>query len=556
MIDLEKNKPTLAIYGIKDIKNNGYPAFVHDHNLSYFKEGQLLKYLQLERLTRTKYDNSMDRMLVELLKKEKLLNTDYDLVFTDNVIGRAFIDQSGEARFEAPLIQTLRDGLEEGKALWFGKERRAMILNHELAHIYSCLPFFGNFKENSLLIHFDGGASLSNFSAWHYHHQELKKVEYHWELKYLSSFFNANALTFAIMGAREFDQHSVPGKLMGFASYGSYQPGIEAWLKANDFFSKIWSKKSVFFSKTREDWGIELKSFDQKNSFIQDIAATVQYIFQRDFLDKLNELKEKTNARYLYYSGGSALNILTNSEIIRQKIFDDIFIPPCTNDSGLSVGAGALVEQIKHGKVNLHSPYLNNWGIEDYQTIGFDDLKAVATLLQQGKVVAVCNGPGEVGPRALGNRSILAKADSVKLARKVSQVHKKREWYRPVAPVMLEKNTRYFTGVDIIHPLSRYMLLDFSIDPAKRKAIEGVVHVDGTSRIQTLFSRNENPFLYDLLELLDTTYGIKALINTSFNQKGEPIVHSREDAMRSASAMQLDAVVINGKLYRLNPNKT
>ena len=550
-----KNKSTLAIYGIKDIKNNGYPVIVHDHNIAYFKNGRLLKYLQLERDTRKKFDNSLETRLYELLKKARLLNEDYDLIFTDNVVGRAFIDQRGEARFEAPLNNSLQNGVEEGKAWWYGKEKKAYILNHELAHIYSCLPFSGSFKNNSLLIHFDGGASFSNFSAWKYKDTVLEKVEYHWDLKYLSSFFNANALTFAIIGGKEFDQHSVPGKLMGFASFGTYQPKIEDWLKANDYFSDIWGKRSRFFDKTKSDWNLDLKSFDQKHPFIQNVAATFQYIFQRDFMLKLQELKQKTNADYLYYSGGSALNILTNSAIIHRQIFKDVYIPPCTNDSGLSVGAGAFLEQLKHGKVEIHQPYLNNWGIENYEVLSFDDLEEIADLLYQGKVIGLCNGYGEAGPRALGNRSIIARADSATLAKRVSEEHKKREWYRPVAPVMLEENTKYYTGLEKIHQLSKYMLLDFNIEKTKWKEIEGVVHVDGTSRIQTLFGRDENPFLYDLLKLLDKRYAIKALINTSFNIKGEPIVHTVEDALRSAKEMQLNGVVLNGKLYKLNPNK-
>ncbi|MFO7844702.1 MAG: carbamoyltransferase C-terminal domain-containing protein [Bacteroidales bacterium] len=554
MIQQKKIKPTLAIYGIKDIKNNGYPVFVHDHNLSFFSNGKLIKYLQLERYTRRKYDNSMDSMLSEVLKSAKLVDEDYDLVFTDNVIGRAFIDFTGEVRFEAPLNESLKNGIEKGKAWWFGKEKTAYMLNHELAHIYSCLPFFGDFKNNSLLIHFDGGASLSNFSAWKFRNNTLEKIEYHWDLKYLSSFFNANALTFGIIGAREFDQHSVPGKLMGFASYGHYKPEIEEWLKENNYFSSIWGKKSTFFVKVQSDWNINLKSFDQKHSFIQDVAATFQYIFQRDFLSRLNELKQRTGTEYLYYSGGSALNILTNAEIIRQRIFKDVFIPPCTNDSGLSIGAGAFLEQLKNGRIETHQPYLNNWGIEHYEGTNLDDIPEIAELISQGKVLGVCNGFGEVGPRALGNRSILAKANSLKLAKKVSEVHKKREWYRPVAPVMLEENTRYFTGLDEVQHLSKYMLLDFKISQDKRKEVEGVVHVDGTSRIQTIFTRSDNPFMYDLLKLLDEKYGLKALINTSFNRKGEPIVHTEEHALHSAEEMQLDGVVLNGKLYKLNPS--
>lgn len=245
---LNKSKSTLSIYGIKDMKNSGYPVFVHDHNVSFFNNGTLEKHIQLERITRVKFDNSIENQIHELLKRGKLINRDFDIVFVDNVIGRAFISADGEIRFEGPLNEDLSTGLEKGKCWWYGKEIEAYVLNHELAHIYSCLPFFGNFKENSLLVHFDGGASMSNFSAWTYKKNSLSKIEYHWDLKYLSSLFNANALAFAIIGAKEFDQHSVPGKLMGFASYGKYSEKLESWLKENDF-SRIFGEINLCFLK-------------------------------------------------------------------------------------------------------------------------------------------------------------------------------------------------------------------------------------------------------------------------------------------------------------------
>lgn len=549
---LNNKRSTIAIYGIKDIKNYGYPVFAHDHNISLFENGRLTKYLQLERLTRRKFDNSLDREIHGLLKAEKLINQNCDIIFVDNVIGRSFISENGEVRFEAPLNKDLHDGLEKGICWWYGEKHEAYILNHELAHIYSCLPFFGNFKENSLLVHFDGGASLSNFSAWTYQNGSLKRLEFHWDLKYLSSLYNANALAFAMVGAKEFDQHSVPGKLMGFASYGQYSPKLENWLVANEYFQDIWGKKSIFFDKVKKDWNIDLKSFDQHHSFLQDIAATFQHIFQRDFVKKVEELQKVTMSDFLYLTGGSALNILANTEIIQKEIFKDVYIPPCTNDSGLSLGAGALMEQMKHGRIEQHSPYLNNWNLN---TISVDpnpnDIAEISQQIVNGKVIAICNEFGEIGPRALGNRSIIALANSTKIAKRVSEEHKKREWYRPVAPVMLEKNTRYYTGLETVHHLSKFMLLDFKILKDKAHEIEGVVHVDGSSRIQTIFSRDENPFMYDLLTELDKKHNTKALINTSFNIKGEPIVHTLDDAVQSASNMSLDGVVLNGKLKML-----
>lgn len=549
---MDNRKPTLAIYGIQDRENYEHPFYVHDHNLAFMQNGKVINFLQQERISGRKRDNTLHIHLKELLKKKKLLATNYDLVFVDNVVGRTFLTRNGDARFEAPLQSNLASGLEKGKCWWFGTEREAYVLNHELAHLFSCLPFFGPFNENSLLVHFDGGASLSNFSAAVYRNNTLEWVEYHWDLKPYSAIYNANALVFAILGAKLPEQNAVPGKFMGFAGWGSYRPELGSWLIENNLFQDIWGKTSVFYKKAKSDWKIELRSFDQKNPFIQDVAATLQHIFIQKIIQKLQELAEKTGCENLYYTGGSALNIVANTAIINSGIFKNVFIPPCTEDSGLALGAAAFMEWKKHGTIEIHSPYLNNWDIENYSsTYTPETVIKVAESLMGNKMVGICNEFGEAGPRALGNRSILALANSKKLSGKLSMEIKGREWYRPLAPVALEKNTKYFTGLDSVHQLSKFMLLDFKVSLAKQKETEGAIHADGTARFQTIFNRNENPFLYDLLKYLDEQYSVKALINTSFNAKGKPIVHTAADALKTAKMLKLDAIVLNGDYIQL-----
>lgn len=549
---MDNNKPTLAIYGIQDRANYKHPFYVHDHNLAIMQNGKVLKFLQQERTSRRKRDNTLHHHLKEILKEKKLLGQDYDLVFVDNVVGRTFLLQSGEVRFEAPLNNALSCDLEEGKCWWFGQEKKAWVLNHELAHIFSCLPFFGNFKENSLLVHFDGGASLSNFSAATFKDGKLQWVEYNWDLKPYSSLYNANALVFAIIGAKLSEQNSVPGKFMGFAGLGTYKPELEDWLISNDFFQDIWGETSIFFKAAKNAFGIELKSFNQKDPFIQDIAATLQQIFITQIIKKLKELQQKSGAENLYYTGGSALNIVANTQIINTNTFSEVFIPPCTEDSGLALGAAAFAEWKKHGSIQVGSAYLNNWGIENYKSVHTPEtIQKVAEQIIQKKLIGICNGFGEAGPRALGNRSILALANSKGLAKNLSMNKKGREWYRPLAPIALEQNTKYFTGLEKIHPLSKYMLLDFSILPEKQKELVGACHADGTARFQTLFNHCDNPFIFDLLTYLDKNHGIKALINTSFNRGGEPIVHTEKDALNSSKNMGLDGVVLNGKFVDL-----
>ncbi len=544
---------TLAIYGIQDLSSGPWPAYVHDHNLALYKDGDLVKYLALERHTRNKYDSRLPSYIYPLLKQEKILGiTNLDLVFVDNVIGRAFISREGHIRFEGPMNDGLSAMPEKGRGYFLDKHIEAYVVNHELAHVFSNLPFYGPFRENSLHVHFDGGASKSNFSAWIFRNGELRLLEYHWDLDDLASFFNANALSFSLVKASRENQNSMPGKFMGYAAYGSYDSRIESWLKRHDYFKDIWGNKKMFFERVRKDWNRDLQDFNLNDSFLQNIAATFQYIFQRELMKKMKELKQLTGAAYLYYSGGSALNIKANAALANSGLFREVFVPPCTNDSGLSIGAGAFVEWLKHGSVQPQSPYLNNWLLNTpVMKHSEDDLKTISKLLFEGEVVAVINGYGEAGPRALGNRSIIARADSKKLSDYVSRGLKQREWYRPVAPVMLGKNLPWFTESLSSGVLSQYMLTEFHIHSDRINELEGVVHVDGTSRIQTINNRTENPFLYDLLVMIETQYDLKALLNTSFNSKGNPLVHTEEDAVEEARSMSINHLVINGKLSKL-----
>ncbi len=549
----DKNKKTLAIYGIPDISDQPWPEFVHDHNMALFENGQLIKYIHLERLTGRKHDKSLPSYLYDLLKESKLLNSnDFDLVFVDNPIGRSFINTRGNLRFEAERSDGLRDNLERGFAFWLDKEIQAFALNHELAHVFSNLPFYGPFEENSLHVHFDGGASKSNFSAWQFKDNQMQLLEYHWDLKWLSALFNANALVFAMVNAGRKEQLAVPGKFMGLSSYGEYNEKMEKWLKSNQFFSDCWSGKASFFAAAQNDWGVKTKQIDAKSGFIQDLAATIQTIFTQEVLKTFRRLKRETGAKKLYYSGGSALSIVTNAELLKQDLFEEVSIPPCTNDSGLSLGAAAALEWQKHGKMEEHQPWMNNWGIGNYQT-SYDrsTIDQLVQLIASGKVIGICNSYGEIGPRALGNRSIIARADQKELAKKISMQLKGREWFRPLAPVMLQKNAELVTGRNNIPKIARYMLTEFFIEEKFRPLLEGAVHVDGTARIQVLDERTQNPFLYDLLEALDQKENLKALINTSFNGKGEPIVHTCEQAIASGKKMGLDFVVLNGKLKNL-----
>ncbi|MBR4265499.1 MAG: hypothetical protein IKQ46_05505 [Bacteroidales bacterium] len=548
------SKPTIAIYGIKDRNTFEYPAYVHDHNICVMTDGKIVQYLQLERYSRRKYDNRLDVYIEKLIDK-KIIDCpeDFDLVCVNDFVGNAFVSQNGRLRFECDKQNKLSFELHNGDAYfqydgWNGKPINAYLCQHEIAHICSTLPFYGDFKDNSLLFSLDGGSSLGNYSTFLFHDGKISLIENNWtDLGYASKFFNDNSFTFRMLGAKPGEHCSVPGKLMGFASWGSYDSEIEKWLVENNYFKEYWHKENEILQSIKKRFGVDA-TFDTHDSFMQNVAATFQRIFENAVLKKLEILQQKYHTDYLYYGGGCALNIVTNTKIVESGLFKDVFIAPCCNDSGLSIGAAALLERQKGNRIKIHSPYLNNVGIGNEQlTVDDATIKQTANLLLQNKIVGICNGAAETGPRALGNRSLIALANSKELAQKMSMDVKKREWYRPVAPIMLKENAKKVINQTITH-LAKFMLTDFTIKPEYRWTLEGVVHANNTARIQILETYNDNPFMYRLLKYLSDNHRVLALINTSFNAQGEPIVHTENDAIQSAKRMNLDAVVINGQL--------
>ena len=551
------SKPTLAIYGIKDRDSGEYPVFVHDHNLCVMQDGKILQYLQLERYSRRKYDNRLDQFIDGLLDDKVIsLPEDFDIVCANDFTGNAFISQSGRLHFEANHVEKLSPELIPAYAFFHtpkelcGRKLDAWCCSHELAHIFSCIPFYGHLKENSLLVSFDGASSLGNYSAFLYRNGRISLIENSWnDLGFASKFFNDNKLSFRMLNAAPHEHCSVPGKLMGFASLGHYRHEIEGWLQKNNFFNECHKFHGAdILNSIKNHFGNVCKEFDTHNKFLQDCAATLQHIFNEAILNKLRTLQEQYRCDYLYYSGGCALNIVANTKIVESGVFKDVFIAPCCNDSGLSIGAATFLEMKKRNTIKFHDPYLCNAGLSATQyKIDISSIEAVADLIMKQGVVGICNGPAEIGPRALGNRSLIALANSKMLATKISMDIKRREWYRPVAPIMHKTNAELVTNQKV-SSLARFMLQDFIIKEEYRTQMAGVVHSNNSARIQTIANEEENPFMFHLLTLLQQKYGIIALINTSFNAQGEPIVHTAEQALQSARKMNLDGIVINGKL--------
>jgi len=299
----------------------------------------------------------------------------------------------------------------------------------------------------------------------------------------------------------------------------------------------------------------------EKNQYYADIAASIQKVTEDILIKIANHIHSMTGFKKLCLAGGVALNCVANSRILAETPFEEIFIQPASGDSGAAMGAALYAWHCflqKQRKFVLKHSF---WGkdyskaqIESFLTENrinyeyIDDtdkfLDYVTTALSAGKVVGWFQGRFEWGPRALGNRSILADARNEKMKDIVNIKIKFREPFRPFAPSVLKENAEEFfelAKANNQYPL-KFML--YTLPVKKKELIPAVTHIDGSSRIQ-IVDKETNPLFYLLIEKFYQATGIPVLLNTSFNLKGEPIVNTPKEAFNTFIKSDMDLLVLN-----------
>ena len=530
-------KNYIGIYGIPDDGMRFSPkGNTHDHGIaSVSKNG--CNIVELERFTRQKHDNTLPAHIMDILPKLTDPKEDLAVTSVSSFLGTGFVSDDG--RFSiSPAHMKISDITKKTECTIDGRNVEGRVMCQEFAHIASCLPFVGNFEENSMLVHIDGGATDSASSTWVWESGNAKMVRASWDdLKDVVNNYNINPLAQAILGLTMEDHLSMPGKLMGYASYGHSNIELENWLMSNRWFLDV-SDKAELLREVNGFFGTRLTEFDNHRQEFMDIAYAMQHGFEEAILTYLAEMKDRTGADHLYYAGGAALNIDANSRIRKESGFKTMFIPPCTSDSGLCLGAAAWSYFCENGPVPLQGPYL---GLDKPNPR--DSINGLPEELSKGRIIGLITGRSETGPRALGHRSIIARADNLQLRKTLSESMKKREWYRPVAPVMLESVAETMLS-DYVKDdrLAEYMLGTYHVRDEYRDKFSGVIHANGTVRALVMKDKEE-PLFQILTELL-SKFDVAALILTSFNTRGEPIVETVQDAERSGKRLGLDKVVI------------
>jgi carbamoyltransferase len=336
------------------------------------------------------------------------------------------------------------------------------------------------------------------------------------------------------------------GATMGLAAYGSVLDKVIADLDGyvSGAFITEDNGHHAWMNWLWRDLSGQSEPFREEQKFTQqamDIAATIQFILEQCVLRAVNRIPEGN----LCLGGGTMLNCSANTAILKTGRFENIHLFPACTDDGGAIGialyiAHHILREPRHTYTDREVAYLGKDRIS-----AAPDYAALAQDIADGKIVAWYQGRAEYGPRALGNRSIFADPRSPTMRDKLNLEVKKREWFRPFAPIVLEEHCHEW--FDFPAAKSPFML--FTGDVKKPDLIPAVTHIDGTSRMQTL-SRDMNPSVHSLITAFYELTGVPMLLNTSLNLGGQPMVESEADVQQLWDNMPVDILVNDGVVAR------
>lgn len=576
-----------SLYGRTGIDRNRLLG--HDAAASVFVDGELVAAVEEERLSRVKRTSAMPvGALRWCLERAGITASDVDLFafawcFDDEAMRRLIrettdrptpvadtfdqLDRLAALHRDVISPETVRRDLADCLGEDVGPER-LLLVPHHTAHLM-CGYYLSGGGDTAFLVS-DGRAECCSSVAGHVTGRVITMFE-DMEVGIGDSLAQLYSKVTRYLG---FVPNNDEYKVMGLAAFGPERPlASNPLLGAGVVRLREHGRYTVDVENVLHDKQTYYALFDELFGFgappaefdaMARVATTVQDVVERATAHQIDELGARSDHRRLLLEGGLALNCVNNTRLAGRGPFPDVRVSFGASDPGVAVGAGYYpFFRDGTGPVAAGSPYLGPEFSEDviaeelrrwsgslvWSEYEEDDLlSAVVELLRGPAVVGWFQGRSEYGPRALGNRSILANPRFPDIQDVINSRVKKREMFRPFAPVILEDRAAKVFDLGG-RPSSPYMTMTFPVRPGFRDAIPGALHVDGTSRIQTV-SPGQNPRLASLLTRLEKEDGLPCLINTSFNVAGEPIVSSPADAVRCFLGTEIDALVLGTTLVR------
>jgi carbamoyltransferase len=580
----------------------GLSCYFHDAAAALFRDGILIAAAEEERFTRKKHDYEFPQNAIDFclrtgaidaqeidyvvffekpfIKFERLLLSSMQTFpFSHKVFREAMVTWFGDKLWIKHLIQT-RLNIPASKVFFS---------EHHLSHAASaffCSPF-----EEAAILTVDGVGEWTTASFGIGKGTDIrliKEIRFPHSIGLLYSAFTAflgfevNEGEYKVMGMAPFGSPRYVDKvrrLIRFGDDGSFELDMDYFSfhystdrtfnkRFVELFGEPRNPKSHFFTPATDYptyFGEKPANFTEAgriNQHYADIAASIQAVTEEAMLRMASALHRDTGLTKLCMAGGVALNSVANGKILRETPFEQIYVHPAAGDSGGAIGAALYVYHAILGKPRSFVMDHAYWGQEHgaaeiesflkeenipYERIEKEDqlLGRVTDQLQDGKVVGWYQGRFEWGPRALGNRSIIADPRRNDMKDIVNVKIKFREPFRPFAPsVLAEKAEDYFVlDQAASHYPARFMLYVVDVKPEKQDTLPAITHVDGTGRLQTVNSEF-NPRYYSLIKTFGDATGVPVVLNTSFNLKGEPIVNTPREAYSTFSRSGMDTLVL------------
>ena len=580
----------------------GISCYYHDAAAALLRDGQLIAAAEEERFTRVKHDFSFPKTAIQFcLETAGIRGQDIDYVAFFEKPFRKFdrilmtvlqtYPQSYKV-FRESMITWMIDKLWVGATisaqLGIPKDR-VLFCEHHLSHAASaflCSPF-----DESAILTVDGVGEwvTGTWGTGAGNQINLRKqMVFPHSLGLLYSAFTAflgfevNEGEYKVMGMAPYGQprfvekvwklikQDADGSFSLDMNYFSFHHSTEKTFNRHfvELFGDPRPPKMLFFtagSGFPSYFGQPPSNYAELctlNQYYADIAASIQKVTEEILLGMARHIQNETGEKRLCIAGGVGLNSVANNRILRETEFEELFIQPSAGDGGGALGAALWADNMLLGNPRRFRMDHAYWGMSygpseirdflDQNGIRYQCVEDEARLLDftverllRGKVIGWFQDRFEWGPRALGNRSILGDPRNSEMKDIVNTKIKFREPYRPFAPsVLAECAEAYFDLPDAVHHYpARYMLYVVPVRPARQSVLPAITHVDGTGRLQTVF-RDANSRYYNLIERFAQATGVPALLNTSFNLKGEPIVNTPADAFNTFSKSEMDTLVM------------
>ncbi len=558
----------------------GISAHFHDSSACLFKDGRLIFACEEEKFSGVKHDNSFPVHVLDYIMNgyniqpneiEGVCYYENPKIKLDRVTANIKSQYIKHPMYSIRSYFNAKNMVSEIDKKLQSISENVFYSTHHESHMY--YSYYTSKFKDSMCVSVDGVGESDTMA---YGIPCKDEIEYHSFAQYPHSFGLYYSAMTSFLG---FKPNEGEYKIMGLASYGNHKKYLDqvrklikyrrSGLTCNmDVFTWNRSNKVMFNVKLPELLGIDQRLPEEPiTQDHKDLAASVQYVYEENLFKALRDIEMTHVSENLSLGGGCAYNGTANGKITEHTHYKHLWIPSAPSDAGSSIGA-CIHYLVKNGQLNgkiTQNPFLGpryddiKYKIYNKEIIFYkcevqsELVRLIASELNKGKVVGWFQGRIEFGARALGNRSILADPTVVGMKDKINRVIKKREGFRPFAPMVIkEKQRQFFDMVDDIP----YMNQVVKVKAEYVNKLPAVTHIDGTARVQTVY---DHTLIHDLLIEFEKLSGYPILLNTSFNIKDKTMVLTPQDALETFYNTEMDILSINNyvifKKYDTSINK-